>query len=115
MVGWLIGVTDCFVVDPPAAKASALVYPWCFVFLFVATAWMARLPCFGATDLVVPTAAREYVCWARRPRGVPPSPRIASISVRLNTNLKNRDIRLEYGDYRLTTSSRLMLTMMLRS
>ena len=60
--------------DPPAVMASALEnVGFCLDFLPFS---MARRPWFDATDLVVPPAAWEDVCGARRPRGVLPLPRI---------------------------------------
>ena len=85
--GWFWRDGSCCV-DPPAVMASAL--DWRFAFYFLLPLGWRVCRWFGATDLVVPPAAREFVCWARRPRGVPPSPRVNCISARSNTIVSQR-------------------------
>ena len=53
---------------------------------------MARRPWFGVTDLDAPPAAWEVICWARRPHGVLPTPRITRISASLIGELQRHPI-----------------------
>ena len=78
----VVGAMDP-VLDPSAVMASALGILWRLASMCCPLV-MARRPWFGATDLDGPPAAREVICWARRPRGVLPTPRTNRISARLN-------------------------------